>query len=387
MKSYDFSYGDSSSTLSMLDSESQGTASVLCSNVRNLLMNRPSRYREIEVSGTPRELGRQIGEAAREETRGFCEVALERVNKTVSVSRERALDIARQSTEFAERYRLDLVEELRGTAEAAGVPLDDLMLLQVRNQFTPEKEGGCTSLAIQPQSASNAVVAQTWDNDPVLDEFTVVLTRRPDDRPATVSCTQAGLISYMGFSETGIGACVNTLPAPSRPVGVPHYFTLRELFEARTLEEAADSVRRAHRAIPANIMLATPDGPADLEVTIDNVHVLRPDNDQSITHSNHCVHPELTPINDNFPELIQSHARKRRIDNLIASTTGAIDELKTILRDHDDHPTSICRHENDDPANGFWVTVFALIIEPSERRMHITRGTPCNNDFETYELK
>lgn len=350
-------------------------------------MSRPSRYREIEVSGPPRELGRQIGEAAREETRGFCEVALERVNKTVSVSRERALDVSRRSTEFAEKYRPDLVEELRGTAEAAGVTLEDLMLLQVRNQFTPEKEGGCTSLAIRSPEHADAVVGQTWDNDPVLDDFTVVLTRRPHDRPATVSCTQAGLISYMGFSETGIGACVNTLPAPSRPVGVPHYFTLRELFEARSLDEAAESVRRAHRAIPANIMLATPDGPADLEVTIDDVHVLRPDNGNSITHTNHCVHPELAPLNNDFPELIQSHARKHRIENLVVSTGGSIDELKTILSDHDDHPTSICRHPNDDPHNGFWVTVFALIIEPSQRRMHITRGTPCNHTFETYELK
>ena len=76
-------------------------------------MSSLTRYREIEVNGPPRELGRQIGEAAREETRGFCEVALERVNKTVSVSRERAFDIARQSTEFAEKYRPDFVEVFR----------------------------------------------------------------------------------------------------------------------------------------------------------------------------------------------------------------------------------------------------------------------------------
>lgn len=346
----------------------------------------PSRYREIEVSGSPRELGRQIGEAAREETRGFCEVALDRVNQTVRISRNRAVDIARQSTRYAEEYRPDLVEELRGTAEAAGVSLDDLMLLQVRNQFTPEGDAGCTSLSIG-QPAGNTLVAQTWDNDPVLDAFTIVLTRRPQGRPATMCCTQAGLISYMGFSETGIGACVNTLPAPSRPVGVPHYFTLRELYEARTLEQAVASVRRAHRAIPANIMLATPEGPADLEVTIDDVHVLRPVGTNSLGHSNHCLHPELNEINGKYPELIQSHARKDRIDHLLASTTGEIEQIKSILRDHDGFPRSICRHANDDPGHGFWCTVFALIIEPAERRMRVSRGTPCDREFEVYSLK
>ncbi len=350
------------------------------------MSDKPTRYREIAVSGPPRELGRQIGEAAGEEVRGFCEIALERVNKTVSISRERALQIARQSQEYAENYRPDLVEELRGTAEAAGVTLDDLMLLQVRNQFTPEQEAGCTSLAIEPRTRTGAVVAQTWDNDPALDAFTIVLTRRPAGKPATMFCTQAGLISYMGLSETGIGACVNTLPAPSRPVGVPHYFTLRELFEADSLEGAAHAVRRAYRAIPANIMLAAPDGPADLEITIDEVHVLRPEDETWIAHTNHCVHPDLVPINEEFPELIQSHARKRRIDKLLAATEGSIEDLKQLLRDHDNHPTSICRHANDEPANGFWETVFALVIEPGRRQMHITRGTPCNHPFETYTL-
>ncbi|MFT7638560.1 MAG: isopenicillin-N N-acyltransferase-like protein [Pirellulaceae bacterium] len=344
-----------------------------------------SRYREIEAVGPPRELGRQIGEQAREETRGFCEVALERVNKTVDISRQRAIDIARQSTEFAEKYRPDLVDELRGTAEAAGVTLDDLMLLQVRNQFAPEKEGGCTSLSIQ-QPDNECIVAQTWDNDPALDEFTVVLTRRPEGKPATIACTQAGLISYMGFSETGMGACVNTLPAPSRGIGVPHYFTLRELFEATSLDEAVNSVRRAHRAIPVNVMLATPQGPANLEITIDDVRTLRPQNANWLAHSNHCVHPELVCVNEDFPDLIQSQARKQRIDKLMMSTDGTLEELKRILSDHDGHPKSICRHPNDDQDNGFWTTVFAMIIEPSVRRMHISRGTPCQNEFDTYVL-
>ena len=345
-----------------------------------------SRYREIDVAGSPRKMGRQIGEAAREEVRKFCDIALERVNKTVTISRKRALTIARESTTFAEAYRPDLVEELRGTAEAAGVTLDDLMLLQVRNQLTSEElDAGCTSLSIQPD-LQKCVVAQTWDNDPALDEVTIVLTRRPVERPATMTCTQAGLISYMGFGETGIGACVNSLPAPSRPVGVPHYFTLRELLEAPTLEGAVHAVQRAHRAIPANIMLATPDGAADLEVTIDNIHVLRPDQTSWLAHSNHCLHPELKPINEEFPELIQSYARKDRLGQLMISTHGTIEELKTILRDHEGYPQSICRHVNADPVYGFWSTVFALIIEPSEQRMHISRGTPCDHEFETYTL-
>ncbi|MCA9062143.1 MAG: peptidase C45 [Planctomycetaceae bacterium] len=354
----------------------------------------PPRYPEITVCGPPRELGRQLGEAAREQVRGFCEIALDRVNQTVRISRERATGIAQQSLVCAEAYRPDLVQELRGTAEAAGVSLDDLMLLQVRNQLTPD-DSACTSLAIQSPDGMTTV-AQTWDNDPVLDEFTIVLTRRPVGQPATLMCTQAGLISYMGLSETGIGTCVNTLPAPARSVGVPHYFILREMYEARQLQDAVQSVRRASRAIPVNIMMATPEGPADLEVTLDEIHVLKPENGRSwLGHSNHCLCPEIAAFNDQFPELIQSHSRKDRIDQLLsaaestwrsASETGRRQILEQILKDHEGHPRSICRHANKDPAHGFWATVFALIVEPFALRMHVARGTPCCSEFEEYSL-
>jgi hypothetical protein len=63
--------------------------------------------------------------------------------------------------------------------------------------------------------------------------------------------TQAGLIAYIGFNDAGIGLCLNSLPAPSRPLGVPHYFTVREMFEASSLADVVHAVERAERAIPA----------------------------------------------------------------------------------------------------------------------------------------
>lgn len=349
-----------------------------------------TRYREIDVGGAPRELGRQIGEAAGEEIRGFCEVALSIVNKTLHVSKSAASRIVTQALQHVEHYAPDMLQELRGTAEAARVSIEDLMLLQVRNQLPPDADAGCTSLALAADGRhrTQGLVAQNWDNDPELQPFTVVLTRRPLGKPAFMTITQAGLIAYIGFNEAGIGLCLNTLPAPARPFGVPHYFTVRGIYEADSLEGAVNAVQRAERAIPANIMMITPQGPADLEVTLDNVHVLRGDSTGQVTHANHCRHPELQAINGQFPELIQSHDRQRRIDSLLGSApeTLHLEQLKQLLRDHDGYPRSICRHLNADPRTGFWETVFSVIIEPQARRMHVTRGRPCQNPYEVYTL-
>src|SRR5690349_16874071 len=137
------------------------------------------RYREVEVAGRPREMGRQIGEALEAEIRGFCDTALASVNKSVRISRDAAMKNAAATVPYAEAYSADMVDELRGMAEAARVSLEDLMLLHVRNQLRPEHDAGCTSFALASRGAvrTGNIVAQNWDNDPDLDQFTVVLTR------------------------------------------------------------------------------------------------------------------------------------------------------------------------------------------------------------------
>lgn len=344
-----------------------------------------TRYPEFVAAGSPRELGRAIGEQLGEPIRAFCDAALSQVNRTLQVSRENADLVAHESIALVEDYAPDMLQELRGTAEAARVSLDDLMLLQVRNQLRADGDsGGCTS--ISSRGEQGRIVAQNWDNDPTLDPFTVVLTRRPAGKPALTTITQAGLIAYIGFNEAGIGLCLNTLPAPSRTRGVPHYFTVRGIYEADSLDGAVAAVRRAERAIPANIMLTTPQGPADLEVTIDDVRVLTDDQNRIVTHTNHCRHPELRHFDEEFPELAQSHSRQARVDRLMADSSGELDRIKSALRNHDGHPRSICRHANEDPDVGHWSTVFSVIIEPDARKMHITRGTPCDREYEVYEM-
>ena len=71
----------------------------------------PARYPEIEVSGSPRTMGQQIGEAAGEAVRGFCQVALEHINRSVKVSPQLADAVVRDSLTHARRYAPEMVEE------------------------------------------------------------------------------------------------------------------------------------------------------------------------------------------------------------------------------------------------------------------------------------
>ncbi|MFP6672551.1 MAG: carcinine hydrolase/isopenicillin-N N-acyltransferase family protein, partial [Pirellulaceae bacterium] len=111
------------------------------------------------------------------------------------------------------------------------------------------------------------------------------------------------------------------------------------------------------------------------------------DHDQ-LTHTNHCLHPELVDVNSQFPELIESGPRKHRIDQLFqeGDTDPGIREMKQYLADHDGYPKSICRHPNEHPENGFWTTVFSVIVDVDAGQLHVSRGNPCECDYEVYQL-
>ena len=100
--------------------------------------------------------------------------------------------------------------------------------------------------------------------------------------------------------------------------------------------------------------------------------------DELVVHTNHCLHPELVPINREFSELIESVPRHQRIEQLLGpERLVSMAQVQEALRDHDRHPYSICRHVNDHPQTGFWASVFSVVIEADQGRMHISRGNPC----------
>jgi isopenicillin-N N-acyltransferase-like protein len=357
---------------------------------------RPTRFREIEVRGLPREMGRQLGEAAREEVRAFAELVVDRFNlgRKSPLAPETALAMAAETIPSAERYLPDAVDELRGIAEGAGVPVERVMLINVRNQLgavaPPE---GCTAVLVEPRASATGtgIVAQNWDNDPATDAFSVVLTRRPTGKPALMSFTRPGEVAYLGLTSRGMAVALNAMPGALRRAGVPWYFILRAMYEAANLDAAVEEVERAERAIPANAAIITADGGADIEMMIDTVRVLRPDARGTLVHTNHCVHPDLVSVNDRYGAAIygQSFPRKARAEWLLGSESRPVSlaQIKTLLSDHQGCPTSICRHPNADPAIGWQRSVVSVILEPAAGRMHLSRGNPCENPYELYQLR
>jgi isopenicillin-N N-acyltransferase-like protein len=93
-------------------------------------------------------------------------------------------------------------------------------------------------------------------------------------------------------------------------------------------------------------------------------------------------------VNEQFPELIESGPRKVRMDQLFQheETAPGLEAMKRFLADHEGYPKSICRHSNDHPEHGYWTTVFSAIVDAEAGQLHVSRGNPCEMEFEVYQL-
>ena len=355
---------------------------------------RKTRFPEFTAGGSPSDIGSAIGEQFRDTIRGLSELVLDRFNRSAEtpVSVEDANAIAAGAVPFAEAYIPDAVAELRATAKAAGVPFERVMLINVRSMLSAGSEG-CTSVMIGAKASASGVgiAGQNWDNDPAMDEYSAVITRRPQGKPAFMSWCQPGVIAYMGFSDAGFGVCMNALNGPSRRSGVGWYFLVRSIYEERNLSSVVSRFRGAKRAMTANAAMITPEGPADLEITLDSVEVLKASEAETLVHTNHCVHENLLPYNESYADSIfgQSFDRKSRAEELLSQVAAgrfSVDDVKNILSDKQGYPTSINRYPNDHPSNGWQRSVISMIVEPDAGLMHVTRGNPGDNPYEVYEL-
>lgn len=354
-------------------------------------------------------MGHAIGEHFRDTINGMSEVLLERFNRSASkpITVEEADEVALAAVPYAVSYLPDAVEELRATAQAAHIPFERMMLINVRSMLSAPADShrptaqtsleGCTAVMVGAGVSRNGIgmAGQNWDNDPAMDPFSAVITRRPTGKPAFMSWCQPGVIAYMGFSDAGFGVCMNALNGPSRRSGIGWYFLVRSMYEALSLDEIVTKIGSVQRAMTANAAMITPEGPADLEITLDSVQLIRAAESESLVHTNHCVHESLASNNEEFADSIygQSFDRKDRAEGLLTDISTraengkvSVDDVKAILSDRQGYPTSINRYPNDDPATGWQRSVVSIVVEPDAGRMHVSRGNPGDNPYEQYDL-
>jgi isopenicillin-N N-acyltransferase like protein len=341
----------------------------------------------VTCAGSPGQRGERHGEALR----GLIAEGLGRWAESIASAQEVAHgDYIRdfvQGTDFLpaiQRWTPGLLDEIEGIARGSAQPWPWIYAYNLLDEewtwSRDQKAGsapGCTVAGFAPQGGTT-LLAQTMDIPNVHDGTQTVLRVEPDDGPAALIFTHAGMIGLTGCNEDGLAVVVNNLDvlAASR-TGLPVAFVLRGILAQRTLAEAVEFVSGVPHATGQHYGIAAPDGLASVEGWATGVAV----NAQAGTRLLHTNHPLYTKetVGDTESRYERSRTRERlEYLELEAGSRRDVLGLQELLSDCT-VPVSLGA---DRPSMTFGAVVYECSVPA---RMWVAPGPPHMTPFRQME--
>ncbi len=344
----------------------------------------------LDLDGTPYEIGLKHGEDAKAEVHYSLDSYEELFYRDANITWKQAKEFAKGHLHAIEKANASLIEEMEGIAKGASVDFEDILALNTRSEIvlTQNKTDGCTSLAVMPPAADNAFLAQTWDWRSAQARSLVMMKIRQQNAPVIHMITEGGIIGKIGFNEYGLGVCLNALRANVKSNQLPVHLGLREVLNSKDMQEAQAKVADGKLGSSANFMIAQDNGnireAVNLEISPDH-YDKRETETAYLYHTNHfcseMVTKEIGTENLNTAE--NSYDRIDRMGELTqqyASESKIVSEadIKMWLSDHANAPNAICRHKESGTSDYTdTITVFAVIMNLTEKSMYLMEGQPC----------
>lgn len=357
-------------------------------------MENPRTLTLITVSGSHREMGRQIGEATREKVKHSISSArtlLADAYDSLQLDWDGAIIQARKYMPFAEESFPQYVEEIRGIAEGSNCAFDDLAVINAMEAVTMDALHltKCTSMAVSQERTTNGhvLIAHNEDWLPEDESDVFLIHAKPEDEPQFLAMTYGGLLPNIGFNACGIAQCCDSVYPTDSRIGVPRIIVSRGVLGARTPADAIRMVLSPQRAAGYNHLIVHESGEIySVEVSARHFAVLYAE-DGMMVHTNHFLDDEMRKIENEPDELVHTRVRYFRAKRLVAQTRQhTIKTLQAIQKDHVSYPDSICNHSTVGDPLDRQKTITAMTIDLTQREMHVTCGNPCQNMFSTYHL-
>lgn len=373
-------------------------------------------FPQLSLAGTPLERGRQYGAAAAPLVRHSIAsyASLFAYRRGLNWAEVGALALA--YLPLLEELMPDLVAEMRGVAQGAGVGFAEIVALNARTELlagaapgaahsgqglalernraadVPDS-GECTTVAALPEATAGGqtLLAQTWDWTGNQRAACVVLRIAAPGQPAVLTVTEAGILAKIGINDAGLAVSLNILRSRNdgQAIGMPVHLLLRNLLQARSFDEALALAHRARPGASSCVTIASAEGRAvSLELTPGGVRQVGPQ-EGLLAHTNHCLDPEARAGEAPFDAASSTEPRYERARTLLQAARGTIDvpTLMAILRDEQGAPFAICRHPNEalHPLDRV-ESVLGTVMDVGNGTMYLAPGVPSAVDFVPLQI-
>jgi isopenicillin-N N-acyltransferase-like protein len=338
----------------------------------------------LEIRGTHREVGQQIGHRMRPTLQRMLSKLRQDLPAGInwdSMVQEAGLYLAHSRSIYPQ-----YVEELEGIAAGADLPFEEVFVEMCEELWEKAAwQKGCTDLLARGRATvdGSTLVAHTNDLGPEAERDLVILKVQAGDEPEFLGISVGGLGYSAGFNAAGIVMSGNQVSSDDVRPGVPRLLVVRAILAARRLEEALDACLLPQRASSYNNVVGDAHGEVYcMEGSATDCQPVYIEED-ILAHANHYATPTMRRFEADPADIAGSLIRHHRAWRLLRENRGRLSPelFQELLADHANYPGSICKHGLTT------VTVFSLIIRLEDRRAWIGRGRPCQTQYVEHVLE
>ncbi len=347
------------------------------------------------VRGTHRQIGQQLGEAARSQIHNSIESArmfIEGAQDALELDWKGAQIQSRKYMPFAQEHYPQYVEEMIGIAEGADVSFEDIAVINAIEAVTSDALHleKCTSFAVNETRTADGHVLLAHNEDwlPWDEQDVYLIHAAPDDEPAFLAMTYGGLLPNIGMNTAGIAQCCDFVYPRDSRIGIPRIVVSRAVLGAGSISQAIRHMLVPQRAAGYNHLFVHESGEMyNVEVSARQFAIL-PSVDGSLVHTNHYLDSQMKNVEYEPDELISTRIRYYRAHRLLLENDKhTVKSLQAIQKDHVNFPDSICNHDDDSGMQDRQKTINSMIMDLTTRAIHLAWGNPCINNYHTYFLE
>jgi isopenicillin-N N-acyltransferase-like protein len=362
----------------------------------------------IDLSGSPRERGRQHGQGASDRIKRGIAMYSESLLAS-GVDWKQLERRAEAMVPAVEAFDATYVEEMRGIADGANVPFAGIMLMNARTEMVSAARrqqankhfpDGCTAAFALPEASADGVLlhGQNWDWRAECAETGVVLRIRRDDGSDILTFTEAGGLARSGLNSAGIGLTANALECDrdyQRGAGVPLPFIRRKVLEAEYLALAVRTIFSTpklgsnHMAISHGMVGGGGGEAFGFECAPDETFWVAPENGLYV-HANHWISEAArAKVKDTgLQETPDSIYRDKRVREYLAPRRGklTLEDFRQAFFDDYASPYSVCRPPRPNNRGATVATSAMVLMRPGEGHLEVCPMPALNRTFTTYTL-
>ena len=353
-------------------------------------------------SGTSYEQGLSHGESLKDSIKKNIDVYLNRFEAEAGIVKDQLIENARIYLPILREQSPEYVNGINGISESSDIDLLEIAFLNLRyellydalgKRYLEESIDGCTSFALLPEATENnhLIMGQNWDWIPDID--CVLTTSKDIDGLQRLSFTEAGIFAgNPGLNSEGVGLAVNGMYSTDDDwtrFEKPFHLRCYEVLRAYKMDKALSSLTETPRSCTTNFIVGhAPRRVVNIELAPDKMRLINPEN-EVLSHANHFANPNILGVSEpQNPRRYLSEFRQKRMESLLKSQKPLdIPDIQKILKDHENHPQSLCRHKDKKlPESQHTITKTSMIMDLDERKLWATDGQPCKSIFEEFSI-